>query len=122
MLCDTPAVCYLPLNCVRCSPMQVFGPVRSCRLVVYEDSGKLKGTAFVDFYRRASAQLAAEACAKGRCAPGVVCCLKRSDGDLLVLSALTCRLASYLALQLVPTCLQAQGGAGGGDWRAGGRR
>ena len=50
------------------TPMQVYGPVRSCRLVLDKDSGKLKGTAFVDFYRRASAQAAADACAKGRCA------------------------------------------------------
>lgn len=49
---------------------QAFGPVRSCRLVVDKDSGKLKGTAFVDFYKRASAQAAADACAKGRCGPG----------------------------------------------------
>jgi RNA recognition motif-containing protein len=34
--------------------------------VVDKDSTKLKGTAFVDFYRLASAQAAAEACAKAR--------------------------------------------------------
>lgn len=49
-------------------PPQTYGPVRSCRLVVDKTSGKLKGTAFVDFYKVASAEKAAEACAKGRCA------------------------------------------------------
>jgi nucleolar protein 4 len=46
--------------------LQAYGPVRSCRLVVDKASGKIKGTAFVDFYQRASAEAVAEACAKGR--------------------------------------------------------
>lgn len=48
------------------TPVQVFGPVRSCRLVLDKESGKLKGTAFVDYYKRASAEAAAESCAKAR--------------------------------------------------------
>ncbi|KAL4452269.1 hypothetical protein ABPG75_007931 [Micractinium tetrahymenae] len=64
--------------------MKAFGPVRSCRLVVDKDSGKLKGTAFVDFYKKASAQAAADACAKGRRkeGPGVVIAGRVADVDM----------------------------------------
>ncbi|PRW57348.1 RNA-binding 28 isoform A [Chlorella sorokiniana] len=64
--------------------MKTYGPVRSCRLVVDKASGKLKGTAFVDFYKLASAEKAAEACAKGRRkeGPGVVIAGRVADVDL----------------------------------------
>lgn len=64
--CTHPIILAHPQSLLS-TRLQTFGPVRSCRLVVDKDSGKLKGTAFVDFYRVASAHAAAEACAKGRC-------------------------------------------------------
>ncbi|KAI3438130.1 hypothetical protein D9Q98_000571 [Chlorella vulgaris] len=64
--------------------MKAYGPVRSCRLVVDKASGKIKGTAFVDFYQRASAEAVAEACAKGRRkeGPGVVVAGRPAEVDL----------------------------------------
>ncbi len=60
-------VCHLipGAACLRLA-VQAFGRVASCRLVLDKASGRLKGTAFVDFAEPQAAHKAAEACAKAR--------------------------------------------------------
>ena len=60
--------------------------MRSCRLVEDKASGKLKGTAFVDFADPAAAAAAAAACAKGRAkaGPGVTVGGRVVEVDLAV--------------------------------------
>lgn len=69
---DPKAVVFirgLPLDVTRqelYSGMQAFGPVASARLVVDKVTGKLKGTAFVDFRSVEGASSAVEACFQWR--------------------------------------------------------
>jgi nucleolar protein 4 len=67
----------LPLDLVKdqlYSKMKTYGRVRSCRLVKDKTTGKLKGTAFVDFVDTSSAEKVAEVCSKWRSkqGPGVI--------------------------------------------------
>jgi nucleolar protein 4 len=67
----------LPLDLVKdqlYSKMKTYGRVRSCRLVKDKTTGKLKGTAFVDFVDTASAEKVTEVCSKWRSkqGPGVI--------------------------------------------------
>lgn len=67
----------LPLDLVKdqlYSKMKTYGRIRSCRLVKDKTTGKLKGTAFVDFVDTSSAEKVAEVCSKWRSkqGPGVV--------------------------------------------------
>lgn len=59
----------LPLDIVKeqvFQKMKVYGPVKSCRLVVDKTTDKLRGTAFVDYYHATSAEKAAASCDKWR--------------------------------------------------------
>jgi nucleolar protein 4 len=75
-LVDPQAVVFirgLPLDVTRqelYASMQAFGPVASARLVLNKVTGKLKGTAFVDFRTAEGASSAVEACAQWRAKKG----------------------------------------------------
>ena len=47
--------------------MQKFGPIKSCRIVMHSQTGKSRGTAFIDFADAQGAQNAVEESERGRC-------------------------------------------------------
>eukprot|EP00198_Chlamydomonas_reinhardtii_P010429 XP_001699766.1 predicted protein [Chlamydomonas reinhardtii] len=66
------------------SRLELFGPVKSCRLVIDKASGKPKGTAFVEYREPEAASKAADACARGRRneGPGITLAGRPLDVDL----------------------------------------
>lgn len=64
----------LPLDVVKEqveATMRTYGPLRACRLVMNKDTGKPRGTAFVEFRDERGATAAAQACARGRSGDGL---------------------------------------------------
>jgi nucleolar protein 4 len=60
----------------------VFGPVKSARLVLNKETGKPKGTAFIEFRESAAAAAAAHASAQARSGRGVGVTLKGRPLDV----------------------------------------